>query len=73
MLGVAVYAVSPRVRRNGASFEYQGLVHRAGSLFDESWFEHADENAIVDFKYSPSPRVTWWFDHHLVGVSDTGG
>ncbi len=23
-----------------------------------------DENAIVDFKYSASPRVTWWFDHH---------
>lgn len=47
------------------SYEYQGLVHRAGSLYDESWFEQADENAIVDFKYSPSPRVTWWFDHHL--------
>jgi hypothetical protein len=46
-------------------FEYQGLVHRAGSLYDESWFEKADENAIVDFKYSASPRVTWWFDHHL--------
>jgi hypothetical protein len=40
-------------------------VHRAGALYDESWFEHADENAIVDFKYSASPRVTWWFDHHL--------
>jgi hypothetical protein len=47
------------------AFEYQGLVHRAGALYDESWFEKADENAIVDFKYSPSPRVTWWFDHHL--------
>ncbi len=22
------------------------------------------ENAIVDFKYSASPKVTWWFDHH---------
>jgi hypothetical protein len=22
------------------------------------------ENAIVDFKYSADPRVTWWFDHH---------
>ena len=46
-------------------FDYQGLVHRAGSLFDESWFRADAENAIVDFKYSPSPRVTWWFDHHL--------
>jgi hypothetical protein len=48
----------------GASYEYCGLVHRAGALFDESEFT-GDENAIVDFKYSASPRITWWFDHHL--------
>ena len=48
----------------GASYEYRGLVHRAGTLFDESEFT-GDENAIVDFKYSASPRITWWFDHHL--------
>jgi hypothetical protein len=46
-----------------ASYEYHGLVHRAGALFDESEFT-GDENAIVDFKYSASPRITWWFDHH---------
>jgi len=48
-----------------SSFDYHGLVHRAGALFEESWFDAAGENAIVDFKYSSSPRVTWWFDHHL--------
>jgi hypothetical protein len=48
----------------GASYEYHGLVHRAGALFDESEFT-GDENAIVDFKYSASPCITWWFDHHL--------
>ena len=47
-----------------AAYEYHGLVHRAGALFDESEFT-GDENAIVDFKYSASPRITWWFDHHL--------
>lgn len=47
-----------------SAYEYQGLVHRAGALFDDSAFS-GDENVIVDFKYSPSPRVTWWFDHHL--------
>ena len=47
----------------GASYEYHGLVHRAGALFDEADFT-GDENAIVDFKYSASPRITWWFDHH---------
>ena len=48
-----------------STFEYRGLMHRAGSLFEESWFDPDGENAIVDFKYSPSQRVTWWFDHHL--------
>jgi hypothetical protein len=49
--------------RDGAEFVFTGLVHRAGSLFDESKFD-GDENAIVDFKYSSSPKITWWFDHH---------
>ena len=49
--------------RNDVEFVYSGLLHRAGSLFDEKEFD-GDENAIVDFKYSASPRITWWFDHH---------
>ena len=47
-----------------AAYSYHGLVHRAGSLFNEADFT-GDENAIVDFKYSASPKITWWFDHHL--------
>jgi len=46
-----------------AEFRYRGLMHRAGQLFDAGLFD-ADENAIVDFKYSSSDRLTWWFDHH---------
>jgi hypothetical protein len=50
--------------RHDVEFQYHGLVHRAGALFDEKDFT-GDENAIVDFKYSTSPKITWWFDHHL--------
>ncbi len=49
--------------RGDVEFVFSGLLHRAGSLFDESHFD-GDENAIVDFKYSSSPKITWWFDHH---------
>jgi hypothetical protein len=49
--------------RGDVDFVYSGLLHRAGSLFDEQQFD-GDENAIVDFKYSSSPKITWWFDHH---------
>src|SRR5690349_21227627 len=52
-----------RIRKD-VNFVFSGLLHRAGSLFDEKQFD-GDENAIVDFKYSSSPRITWWFDHHL--------
>src|ERR671921_378872 len=47
-----------------AEVGYAPLLHRPNSeLFDEAMFD-GDENAIVDFKYSPSPRLTWRFDHH---------
>jgi hypothetical protein len=47
----------------GAEFLYTGLAHRADQLFEDSLFD-GDYNAIVDFKYSTHPNVTWWFDHH---------
>jgi hypothetical protein len=46
-----------------AEVNYTGLMHRPGALFDDAMFD-GDENAIVDFKYSASPRLSWWFDHH---------
>jgi len=46
-----------------AELYYRGLVHRAGRLFEEGIFD-GDENVIVDFKYSTSERLSWWFDHH---------
>src|ERR1700686_1835422 len=51
-----------RIRKD-VEFVYSGLLHRAGALFDEDKFDGA-ENALVDFKYSSSPKITWWFDHH---------
>jgi hypothetical protein len=49
--------------RPGAEFAFTGMTHRATPPFEDGLFD-GDENAIVDFKYSSSPRVTWWFDHH---------
>jgi len=65
--GVCSAAVFTRFYRQcvdpKAEFRYRGMMHRAGQLFDAGMFD-ADENAIVDFKYSSSDRLTWWFDHH---------
>ncbi len=46
-----------------ALFAFQGLLHSARQVYEERLFD-GDENVIVDFKYSSSPRLTWWFDHH---------
>jgi len=47
----------------GAEFVYTGMAHKASQLFEPELFD-GDENAIVDFKYSNDPNLTWWFDHH---------
>ena len=46
-----------------AEIFYTPTMHKAGNAFDKEQFD-GDENAIVDFKYCPDERLTWWFDHH---------
>ncbi len=65
--GVASAAVFTRFYKERihpeAEVNYGGLLHRPGNLFDLNLFD-GDENAIVDFKYAASEKLTWWFDHH---------
>ncbi|HZA51481.1 MAG TPA: hypothetical protein VE549_12125 [Myxococcaceae bacterium] len=74
--GAASAAVFSRFYRERihpeAELEYRGLAHKAGgSPIDESVFG-PDENAIVDFRYSQSPKLTWWFDHHASAFQQPG-
>ncbi|MGB8323197.1 MAG: hypothetical protein WCE52_09570 [Candidatus Acidiferrum sp.] len=46
-----------------AEFQFTGMTHKAKSPWGQDLFD-GDENIIVDFKYSNSPKLTWWFDHH---------
>jgi hypothetical protein len=65
--GVSSAAVFSRFYRGhidpGAEIEYEGLTHKAGQHISEEQFG-SGENAIVDFKYCASDKLTWWFDHH---------
>lgn len=65
--GAASAAVFSRFYRERiephAQFFYTGMTHKASQPFEDGIFD-GDENAIVDFKYSSSPKLTWWFDHH---------
>ena len=65
--GAASAAIFSRFIRDvfyrDGEFSYTGMAHKASQLFEDALFD-GDENAIVDFKYSSNPRLTWWFDHH---------
>jgi hypothetical protein len=52
--------------RHGAGIEtvYIPKHHRRGDPFDEPDFAGADEVAVVDFRYTQHPALTWYFDHH---------
>jgi len=73
--GAASAAVFTRFYRErvdpGASFAYQGLSHKTNDPLDERMFD-GDQNAIVDFRYSVSPKLTWWFDHHVSSFPHPG-
>ncbi|HUB06432.1 MAG TPA: hypothetical protein VMB50_05505 [Myxococcales bacterium] len=65
--GLSSAAVFSRFYREkvdpAVEISYQGLAHQAGQVFPPGSFS-GDENAVVDFRYSSDPRLTWWFDHH---------
>ncbi|MHB8412589.1 MAG: phosphoesterase [Candidatus Acidiferrales bacterium] len=65
--GAASAAIFSRFYRErmspDAQFCYTGMTHKASQPFEAGMFD-GDENAIVDFKFSSSPKLTWWFDHH---------
>jgi hypothetical protein len=55
-----------------AELIYEGLSHQAGGRpVDERHFT-GDQNAIVDFRYSQSERLSWWFDHHRSAFQQPG-
>jgi hypothetical protein len=60
---------------NGASgalearFRYKSCGYGPGmQVIPEAWLD-GDENAILDFRYTPSKRLGWYFDHHITAFA----
>ena len=49
-----------------AATRYRPLAHQQGRGYDARLLS-GDRNAVVDFKYSTSSKLHWWFDHHKSG------
>ena len=59
----ALFTAFYRDLRPGAEVVPIGVSHRLGDAFASVAID-GDDNACVDFRYSPHPAMRWWFDHH---------
>jgi len=49
----------------GASFAYHGAGYGPGQNGVDPKILDGDVNAILDFRFSAVPQLTWYFDHHV--------
>lgn len=47
------------------SFTYRAQGYGPGSNGVDPAIFTGDENAVLDFRFSQSPKLTWYFDHHV--------
>ena len=59
----ALFAAYYRARVPGVTIVPVGVHHLLGDAFAAVAID-GDDNACVDFRYSPHPAMRWWFDHH---------
>ena len=59
----ALFAAFYRARTPAAAIVPVGMHHRMGDAFAGVPID-GDDNACVDFRYTPHPAMRWWFDHH---------
>jgi hypothetical protein len=50
------------------SITYRGLDHQPGGSHVPEAILAGELNAVVDFRYTTSDKLGWWFDHHVSGV-----
>jgi hypothetical protein len=51
--------------RNDATFSYHAAGYGPGQSGVEASVLGGDVNAILDFRFSALPQLTWYFDHHV--------
>lgn len=54
-----------RIDRRSLAFRYRSCGYGPKLRFVPDRWLNGDENAVVDFRYTPSERLTWYFDHHV--------
>jgi hypothetical protein len=76
--GVTSAAIFTRFYRErvdpAAAVRYAAMTHGRGDPYgaDHDAFFDGDVNAVLDFRYSPSPRLHWFCDHHQSAFLEPG-
>lgn len=76
--GAASAAVFTRFLREtareaaGASFSYRGLLYEPSAPPPGEKLVKGGVNAILDYRYTASPELTWYFDHHVSAFQEPG-
>src|SRR5262245_10045621 len=59
------YLVRSLEPSSSLSLRYKSCGYGPGmQQIPDAWLD-GDENAILDFRYTKSPKLTWYFDHHI--------
>ncbi|NRA34522.1 MAG: hypothetical protein HRU17_14380 [Polyangiaceae bacterium] len=72
--GLASAALFTRMLQNiegaRAKFEYVGCGYGSGQSNATANALCGDQNAILDYRFSPSEKLTWYFDHHRTAFAN---
>ena len=58
------------VESNQALFRYRACAYGPGQQHPTPELFDGELNALLDFQYSPTPKLTWYFDHHVTAFPD---
>jgi hypothetical protein len=54
----------------GHEFVYRACGYGVGQLRPEEALLDGDQNAILDYRFCPSPKLSWYFDHHRTAFAN---
>jgi hypothetical protein len=68
----AIFSRYLREREDAKGFVYRGLAYEPNAPPIADKLVDGATNAILDFRYTQSPRLTWYFDHHVSAFQEPG-
>ena len=61
-----------KVEGAGTAFTYRGCGYGDGQLTPTDEVLSGDQNAVLDYRFAPTERLTWYFDHHRTAFANVG-